>query len=357
MKNRRLRAAVTALALVALTTVSTRGQGPATPTKTWTAPRTADGHPNLQGIWTMATFTPLERPANLVGKEFFTEAEAAALNQELTAEGVDPLARTALAASTDEQRRERLRQSKENIHYDNAIWLAEKRPKGLTTLRTSLIVDPRDGRIPPLTPEAQKRESERSKTNAYLIESYPNQPADSHETRTLAERCLAWRHEGPPMLPPAYLDRLRILQSRDYVVIFPEVRTHQVRLIPLDNRPHIPQRVRQWAGDSRGRWEGETLIVETTNFTDKTHFQGSTHALRVVERFTRVDAETIRYQFTVDDPSSWTRPWTAEVPMKTADGPIYEYACHEGNYDLPNILSIARNLEAAAARSRSATKP
>jgi hypothetical protein len=303
----------------------------------------------------MATFTPLERPANLAGKEFFTEAEAAALQSELTAKGVDPLARTALAAATDEERRERLVQSKENIHYDNAIWLAEKSPKGLTTLRTSLIVDPRDGRIPQLTPEAQKRDAERLKTSAYLVESYPEQPSDSHETRTLQERCLAWRHEGPPMLPPSYFDRLQILQFRDYVVIFPEVRTHPARIIPLDNRPHISPRVRQWAGDSRGRWDGETLIVETTNFTHKTHFQRSSDALRVLERFTRVDAETIRYEFTVEDPSSWTRPWTAEIPMKAADGPIYEYACHEGNYDLANILSIARNVEAQAARS--ATKP
>ena len=355
MKKRRLRAVSTALAFVALTTVPATGQAPATSAKTWTASRTADGHPDLQGIWTMATFTPLERPANLAGKEFFTEAEAAALNAELTADGVDPLARTALAAPTDEQRRERLRQSKENIHYDNAIWLAEKSPKGLTTLRTSLIVDPRDGRMPQLTPEAQTRESERMKTNTHLVESYPGQPADSYETRTLAERCLAWRHEGPPMLPPAYLDRLQIVQFRDHVVIFPEVRTHPVRIIPLDNRPHISHRVRQWAGDSRGRWDGDTLVVETTNFTDKTHFQGSTDALRVVERFTRVDAETIRYQFTVEDPSSWTKPWTAEIPMKAADGPIYQYACHEGNYDLPNILSIARNVEAAAAGST--TKP
>jgi len=355
MKNRQLQSASFALALATLATASTTGQGPSGSTKTWTAPRTADGHPDLQGIWTMATFTPLERPANLAGKEFFTEAEAAALNEELTAAGVDPLARSALAAPTDEQRRERLRQSKENIHYDNAIWLAEKRPKGLSTLRTSLIVDPRDGRIPPLTPEAQKREAERIKAHRYVVDGYPEQPADSYETRTLAERCLAWRHEGPPMLPPAYLDRLRIMQSRDYVVIFPEVRTHQVRLVPLDNRSHITTRVRQWAGNSRGRWEGDTLVIETRNFTHKTHFQGSTDALRVVERFTRVDEETIRYQFTVEDAATWTRPWTAEIPMKTADGPIYEYACHEGNYDLPNILSIARNVEAAAARA--VTKP
>jgi hypothetical protein len=157
------------------------------------------------------------------------------------------------------------------------------------------------------------------------------------------------------MLPPAYLDRIQIFQSAEYVVIMQEVRTNQVRIIPLDKRPHLGETIRQWPGDSRGRWEGETLVVETKNFTDKTHFYGSTAALRVVERFTRADADTIRYEFTVEDPASWTRPWTAEIPMKTASGPLYEYACHEGNYDLPNILSIHRNLEAQAERDRGET--
>jgi hypothetical protein len=154
------------------------------------------------------------------------------------------------------------------------------------------------------------------------------------------------------MLPPAYLDRLQIVQTRTHVAIFPEVRTHPVRLVPLDSRPPVAQNVRQWAGVGRGRWEGDTLVVETTNFTDKTHFQGSSDALHVVERFTRVDADTIRYEFTVTDPSTWARPWSVEVPMKSADGPLFEYACHEGNYDLANILSIARNIEAAAAKTR-----
>ncbi len=353
MNNRLLRAALTIVALAPLTVVATTAQGhsPAA-SKKWTSPRTADGQPDLQGIWTMATFTPLERPANLAGKEFFTEKEAAALAEELTAEGVDPLARTALAAETEEQRRQRLRQSKENIHYDNAIWLSERRPKGLTSRRTSLIVDPPDGRVPALTPDAKQREADRFKRSMFLLDSHPDQATDSHETRTLGERCLVWRHEGPPMLPPAYLDRLQILQGPGYVVIFPEVRTNQVRLIPLDGRPHLSPNIRQLAGDSRGRWEGNTLVVDTTNFTGRTHFQGSGEALHVVERFTRVDAETINYEFTVKDPTSWTQPWTAQIPMIAADGPIYEYACHEGNYDLPNILSIARNVEAAAGAAK-----
>jgi hypothetical protein len=355
MSDRVLTAVLTMTAATLLFPAAATGQGPAPAAGAWTAPRTVDGHPDLQGIWTMATFTPMERPAHLAGKEFFTEQEAAALTQELTADGVDPLARTALTVATDEQRRQRLRQSKENIHYDNNIWLSETRPKGLTSRRTSLVVDPSDGKIPPMTPDAKQREADRMKNNTFLLDSYPEQPSDGYHTRTVAERCLVWRHEGPPMLPPAYLDRIQIFQSAGHVAIMQEVSNNQVRIIPLDGRPHLPSSIRQWPGDSRGRWEGNTLVVETKNFTDKTHFSGSTAALHVVERFTRVDAETIRYEFTVTDPASWTRPWTVEIPMKEADGPIYEYACHEGNYDLTNILSIARNVEAAAAEAE--TKP
>jgi hypothetical protein len=339
---------VTATCLVPLPTA---GQSQTTPKKAWTPSRTLDGQPDLQGIWTMATFTPLERDPNLAGKEFFTEQEAAELTRLLTAEGVDPLARTALGAENDEQRQNRIRQSKENIHYDNAIWLTEAQPKGLSTRRTSLIVDPREGRIPPLTPDAQKRETERSKASSFLVENVPQQSFDSHETRTLQERCLVWRHEGPPMLPPSYNDRLQILQGPGYVAILQEMSNNAVRIIPLDGRPHLPNNIRQWPGDSRGRWDGNTLVVDTINFTHKTHFAGASEALHVIERFTRVDADTIRYDFTVDDPTSWTRPWSAEIPMMKADGRLYEYACHEGNYDLANILGIARNLEAAAAEA------
>ncbi len=346
MSNRVLAAMAAIIAVVSFTPAAVTGQR-AAGAGTWTPSRTPDGQPDLQGIWTMATFTPLERPAHLAGKELFTEAEAAALAQELTADGVDPLARSALEAETDEERRKRLRQSKENIHYDNAIWLSERQPKGLTTLRTSLVVDPRDGRIPPLTPDAKKREAERFKTSTLLMDSHPEQSFDSHETRTLMERCLVWRHEGPPMLPASYLDRIQIFQAAGYVAIMQEVSNNPVRLIPLDGRPHLSAGIRQWPGDSRGRWEGNTLVVTTKNFTHKTHFLGSSEALHVVERFTRVDADTIRYEFRVEDPSAWTKPWSAEIPMKAADGPLFEYACHEGNKDLTHILEIARNIEAA----------
>ena len=341
MNGRHLAALMTAIAIVALAPVPAVGQAPPDTGDQWTTPRTPDGQPDLQGIWTSATFTPLERPVNLAGKEFLTEEETAELTRDLSVPGADPLASN-LLGEDEEQRRERLYQSKEVVQYDHAIWLTEKnRPKGLSSRRTSLIVDPPDGRIPLLTPEAQKREAERAEAMGF----------DSHEARSLGERCIMWEHEGPPILPAAYNDNLQIFQTSGYVAIYQEMSDNQVRIIPLDGRPHLPETIRQWPGDSRGHWEGDTLVVDTTNFTHKTHFKGSSEALHVVERFTRVDADTILYEFTVDDPTSWTQPWSAEFPLVKTEGPLYEYACHEGNYDLPNILGIARDLEKAAAEA------
>jgi len=346
---------MTAISVLCVVPLLAKEQASKPSANRYTSPRTPDGQPDLQGIWTMATFTPLERPANLKTKEFFTEEEAADLQKLLTADGVDPLARTALAAEDEEQIRGRVRQSKENIHYDNAIWLTEKRAKGLSTLRTSLITDPADGRIPPLTPEAAKREAERSRTSSFLVENIAKQSFDSYETRTLQERCLVWRHEGPPMLPPSYNDRIQIFQSKDHIVIRQEMSNNAPRIVALDGRPHLSSAIRQWPGDSIGHWEGDTLVVDTKNFTSKTHFQGASDALHVVERFTRVSADTIRYSFTVTDAASWTKAWSAEIPMTKADGQLYEYACHAGNHDLANILGIARNVEAATAENAKKT--
>ena len=172
---------------------------------------------------------------------------------------------------------------------------------------------------------------------------------DGYETRPLSERCIVWGHEGPPILPPAYNDIHQIYQTPDYVVVFTELGTLLPRIIPLDGRPHISDNIRQFQGDSRGRWEGDTLVVETKNFTDKRRWQGSSGALRVVERFRRVDANTIHYEFTVNDPTTWTRPWSAEVPMVKTGGHLFEYACHEGNHDIRHILEIHRNLDQQAA--------
>jgi hypothetical protein len=302
----------------------------------WKAPRTPEGNPDLRGTWTTQTYTPLERPARYAGREFLTEQEGRELTKLLTQEDVDPLAGGIFAAS-DEERRKRVQQN-DPTHYDNSLWLRTAQPKALSSLRTSLIIDPPDGRIPPQTPEAQQRAKARRGTGGF----------DSHENRPLQERCVIWTHEGPPMMPPPYNDILQFIQTPGFVVIYRELETAP-RIIPLDGRPRLPPTVRLWAGDSRGRWEGETLVVETTNFNDKTAFQGSTAALRVVERFTRVSPDRIVYQFTVDDPNTWTRPWTAEIPMLATEGRLYEYACHEGNYGIVNILRGARVGEKEAA--------
>jgi hypothetical protein len=295
---------------------------PASQNNTWTAPRTPDGRPDLQGIWTNATITPLERPRDLGAKEFYTEAEAAEVRK-----------RSLVPAPTAER-------SGTEAHYEfTQFGLDRTQAQVAFSLRTSLIVGP-EGRIPPLTPEAQAKIAERA-ANAKGHEF------DGPESRGIQERCLVWGNEGPPMLPPGYNSYLQIVQSPGYVVILQEM-IHDARVIPLDGRPHSPPSLRRWQGDSRGHWEGDTLVVDTTNFTEKTNFRGSRENLHVVERFTRLDEDTIRYEFTVDDPTTWTKAWSAEMPLARDKGPIYEYACHEGNYGLPNNLSGARATEKAA---------
>jgi hypothetical protein len=304
---------------------------------TWTAPRTTFGHPDLQGTWTTQTYTPLQRPQRYAGKEFLTEQEAAELTKLLTQENVDPLTPGIFGAS-DEERRKRVFQN-DPTHYDNALWLTTSQPKALSSLRTSLITDPPDGLLPPPVPAAKERAAARRTAGGF----------DSHENRPITERCIIWTHEGPPMMPPPYNDILRIFQTPDHVVIYRELATAP-RIIPLNGRPHLPDQIRQWHGDSRGRWEGNTLVVDTTNFNDRTAFQGSSAALHVVERFTRTSADRIHYEFTVEDPNTWTRPWSAEIPMLQTDGMLYEYACHEGNYGLVNTLKGARFADREAAR-------
>ena len=316
-------------------------------------PRTAWGDPDLQGLWTMATYTPLQRPERFKDREFLTEDEIAELSSLLTAEGTDPLTRNVLNDDPEELRT-RTVQTQENIHYDNAIWLTEERPKSLSSARTSLIVDPSNGRIPSMTEEGATRRAERERDSRYLMNNLREPMYEGYHTRTLGERCIVWRHEGPPMVPPAYNDILQIFQTRDYVVVFQEMSNNLPRIIPMDGRPHMAASIRLWPGDSRGRWEGDTLVVETTNFNGKTHYQGASEDLRVVERFRRVAEDRIHYEWTVQDARTWAQPWTAEIPMVKTDKLMYEYACHEGNHDLPNILSVARNLERQAAEKAQA---
>jgi len=286
-------------------------------------PRLRDGHPDLQGTWTTQTFTPLQRPKRYAGREFLTEAEADELIKLLAKGGVDPLANNIFGA-TDEERAKRVEQADET-HYNNADWLATAKPKTLSSRRTSMIFDPPDGLIPPQTPEGQKRTAARRAINGF----------DSYETRPAQERCIVWTHEGPPMMPPPYNDILRIMQMPGYVLVYRELSTAP-RIIPMDGRPHPPSQVRNWAGHSVGRWEGDTLIVDTTNFNDKAAVQGG-------------GPDSIMYRVTLEDPGTWTRPWSIEIPMLATDGRLYEYACHEGNYGLPNILSGARFADKEAA--------
>jgi hypothetical protein len=288
----------------------------------WLLPVCAAGQSNLEGIWTNGTVTPLERPADLAGKAFFTKTEAAAYEQQAR-------------ERNDADHRETTSDADLTTGY-NAFWW-DRGTKVVSTLRTSIITDPSNGRIPALTPDAQKRATERAEARRL-------HPADGPEDLSLADRCIA--RPGPPMLPAGYNNNHQIVQTPEYVVIFSEM-MHDARIIPLGSRPHLPQNVRQWFGDSRGRWEGKTLVVETTNFTDRTNFRGASQNMRLTERFTRVDQDTLLYQFTVDDPASFEKPWSGEIPMKRAPGPIFEYACHEGNYSLVNTLSAARAEEKA----------
>jgi len=325
----------TAAILVAAVLLSSRfvtAQAPPTarktgqPTKAYIAPRTLDGQPDLQGYWSNSTYTPLQRPNN-VTKQFFTKEEAeenlrraAAAESEQTEPGTIP-----------------------DVHYDFTQFGLDRSQSALALdLRTSLIVDPPDGKLPPLSPEGQRRAAERAEARKKI-----GGPFDAAQNQSLSVRCINMDRDGPPMLAGAYNNNYEIVQSPGYVLILVEM-LHDVRVIPLDKRPPLPENIRQVTGSSRGRWEGETLVVETTNFTNRTTFQGSSEKMHLVERFTRVADDAIRYQFTVEDPATWTRPWSAEVPWKKTVGPIFEHACHEGNYGLANTLAGARAEEKRA---------
>ena len=296
--------------------VSVLGQAP---TKTWTPPKTPDGQPDLSGYWTNITLTPLQRPANLADKPFFTPAEVSAYEKETV-------------ERNNADRRDPGTDADVGKAYNDFWW--DRGTKVVSTLRTSLIVNPPDGKVPALTQEAlRRRAQDRGAAQGHAY--------DGPENRPLSERCILWATAGPPMMPSFYNNNYQIVQGPGYAIIVVEM-IHDARVIPLDGSPHPPKDVRLWLGDPRGHWEGNTLVVETTNFTDKTAFQGSSKDMRLVERFTRTAPDTIMYQFTVDDPASFVKPWTAEIPMHQTAGPLIEYACHEGNYAMSGVLSGAR---------------
>jgi hypothetical protein len=303
---------------------------PADSKKGWTQPHTPDGYPDVQGIWTNNTLTPLERPKELGSKEFYTEAELADLMK-------NDQARLAL---NEEEGRQTERGTDADVHYDyTQFGLDRGQAKLICNRRTSLIVGGR-GTLPPMLPEARKRNAEiTAKTRGHEL--------DGPEILSLSSRCIVVNQESVPMLSGGYNNNLQIVQAAGVVAILNEM-NHSVRIVAMDGRPHLPANVRQFRGDSIGHWESNTLVVDSTNFTDRNPFRGSSDKLHVVERFTRLDADTILYRFTVEDPETWDQPWSAETAWSKVDGPIFEYACHEGNYSLRNTLHGARVAEEEA---------
>ena len=302
-------------------------------TKPWTPPFTPDGKPDLQGVWVSNAATPLERPRELAGRATLTDAEVAGMKKRadrMFKGGDSDYAagdNAFLAALGDTDK------------FKNVVPTAGSSVQMIERVfdnRTSLIIDPPDGRIPPLTAEARARQA--------AVDAAALHPAGPEDLGP-ALRCITW---GVPRLggnfgsgPYSYY---QIVQTPKYVVLLLEV-AHEARIIPLDGRPHLPQSVRQWAGDSRGHWEGKTLVVDTTNFSSKSYYMGSAENLHLTERFTRVAPDMIEYRITIEDPTTWSRPWTAMLPLRRSDQNIYEFACHEGNDSVSGILSGERAQE------------
>ena len=340
MTRRRLTAHLAALTIATLAAVPANGQAP---------PRTPWGAPDLQGVWDFRTITPMERPRDLADQEFLTAEEAASRNQAAEARAVDlasrPSRRTQVDPSGNVDRGEDgAPGSYNNFWFDRGLSV-------ISTNRTSLVTDPPDGRIPPLTPDAQGRRDALAEARK---DTGPHEPTPGGWVEDLGlnglqPRCITGFNSGPPMTPGGYNNNMQLFQTPDTVVIFNEM-NHNTRVIPLGGGSHVDLRL--WAGDSRGRWVDDTLVVETKNFLRETSFMrgGSTGDLELVGRFTRQSDHVLLYEVTVNDPSTWSRPWTYEVPMQANPDPIFEYACHEGNYGMETILVGARQREAAAGR-------
>ena len=289
-------------------------------------PRLPDGRPDLQGVWSFESATPLQRPPQFANKAVLTDAETDNFLKSLPSGGCR-------FVKCDGSAEGRLESAYDDTWYAAGSKLADN--------RTSLVIDPPDGRIPPLTPEAQK------KVEAVRALDRGRAALDGPEQATITDRCIIGFNSGPPMNPSAYNNNVQIAQTPNHVVIFNEM-IHSARIVPLDGRPHLSSSVKLWVGDSRGRWEGDTLVVETTNFRGDSQVGpgGSTSTapeqIRLIERFTRTAADRLQYEYTMNDLRTWTKPWTVRIPMRRSSDPIYEYACHEGNYSMPNRLAAAR---------------
>jgi len=329
-------AALAVLILVALLAqVPAAGQTQSSATKgttagkAWAPPRTPDGKADLQGIWTDNTLTPFERPKGLSSKEFYTDQELVEITKRAR-EG-ERLDEAELGAANPQA-----------VRYDLELYGFDRTKLRFSSNRTSLVIGP-EGVVPPMLPQARERNAERAA-------KLKGHEFDSHEQRPLSERCILMNQERIPMTPGANEGNLlQIVQGQGYVSLLHEI-DHSTRVIPTDGRPHVPQNIRLWQGDSVGRWEGDTLVVDTTNFTNLTAYRGSSEKLHLVERFTRTAADKMVYQFTVEDPTTWAKPWTAEVVWSKTKGPVYEWACHEGNTMISTILRGARVGEEEAAK-------
>jgi hypothetical protein len=320
-----------ALALVVIMQPGVLAQARAAAKPAASVPRTPDGHPDLQGFWSFATVTPFERPDNLAGKAVLSDEEAAEFEK------------AAAKRAVGDENRQRGTAADVGRAY-NDFWY-DRGTRVVGTRQTSIVVDPPNGRVPALTADGQARASARAAARKQ------RGPADGPEDRSLGERCIIGFNAGPPFVPSAYNNNVQIVQTRNYVVIMTEM-VHDARIVPLDGRPHMPSAARPWLGDSRGRWEGDTLVVETTNFSDKNLYRGATHNLRLVEKFTRNSDGMLTYEFTVNDPVTWTQPWTGRVPLEKLDDRLYEYACHEGNRGMEGILKGTRTEESDAAAKK-----
>ena len=302
--------------------------------------RTPWGAPDLQGVWDFRTLTPFERPADLEDKAVYTAEEVAEFEAQRLAE---------LAALDDAE-------PADVVGNYNQFWF-DRGTTVVETNRTSLVVDPPDGRVPPLTPAAAARQAALAATRSGVSRHVPTPGGFVEDLGggMFAVRCILGFNSGPPITPAGYNQNVQVFQTEDTVVLLNEM-VHSARVVPLDGREHIDAGIRQWMGDSRGYWDGDTLVVETRNFLRETSFRGglSDANLHLTERFTRVSPGTLMYEVTVDDPTAWTQPWTYQIPMQRSDQPMYEYACHEGNYGLYNILAGAR---AGARRRRSSPRP
>ena len=311
-------------------TQSSAAKAPAA-AKAWTPPRTPDGKPDLQGIWSNNTLIPLERPKGLGTKEFYNDQELAEISKK---------ARTGNVGEEGD-----LGAARPNpVRYDLELYGFDPSKLRYTSKRTSLIVGP-EGTVPPMLPSARER-------NAEIAAKNKGHEFDSYENRPLSERCIMMNGERIPMVPGANEGNLlQIVQGPGYVSLLHET-IHSTRIIPTDGRPHVPQNIRLWQGDSVGHWDGDTLVIDTTNFMNGINFRGSSEKLHLIERFTHTADNTMIYQFTVEDPTTWTKPWTAEIPWTTTKGPVYESACHEGNSMIATILRGARVTEAEAAQKK-----